>query len=265
MGTARTIGLKLLLTPGLIGLASWAGRRRGPEIGGLFAALPLTSGPVLLLLAIERGPSFAVRACAGTIVATISLAGFALAYAWSARRFGWLLSGLLSWTAYLIVTMFLRYLTVGLLAASVLSCAALFLAWKLIPKKTAVVVRRASFPGDLILRMLLAVLLVWTITAAANALGPTLSGLLTPFPIAGTLLAAFTHHADGAVAASQLLRSLLGGLYSFVLFFLILGSALQVADIGSSFVAASVGSLLLHSLLGWQTKRVHDEPATTIH
>jgi hypothetical protein len=87
---------------------------------------------------------------------------------------------------------------------------------------------------------------------------------LTPFPIAGTLLAAFTHHMDGAVAASQLLRSLLGGLYSFVLFFLILGSTLNVTGIVASFVAASVGSLALQCLLGWQAKRVHNEPAATL-
>jgi hypothetical protein len=46
--------LKILVAPALIALASWVARRWGPSIGGWFVALPLTSGPTLWLLALDR-------------------------------------------------------------------------------------------------------------------------------------------------------------------------------------------------------------------
>ena len=45
--------IKLLLTPILIGMVSLAGRRWGPAISGWFVGLPLTSGPVMLFLALD--------------------------------------------------------------------------------------------------------------------------------------------------------------------------------------------------------------------
>ncbi len=54
--------LKLVLTPVLIGGASLGARRWGPTVGGWIVSLPLTSGPVVLFLALDRGPAFAVAA-----------------------------------------------------------------------------------------------------------------------------------------------------------------------------------------------------------
>ena len=42
----------------------------------------------------------------------------------------------------------------------------------------------------------------------APLLGAQLSGLLTPFPIFGTVLSAFAHRQQGAAAAIQLLRGM---------------------------------------------------------
>ena len=60
--------LKLILTPLLVGAATIAARRWGQSIGGWFAGLPLTSGPVAVFLAIERGPEFARRAAEATLL-----------------------------------------------------------------------------------------------------------------------------------------------------------------------------------------------------
>ena len=43
--TPALISLKLLLSPGLVLLAWWLGRRFGPTIGGRTAALPVVAGP----------------------------------------------------------------------------------------------------------------------------------------------------------------------------------------------------------------------------
>ncbi|MFI5262847.1 MAG: hypothetical protein ACHQZR_09870, partial [Candidatus Limnocylindrales bacterium] len=57
--------LKLGLTPILIAGASLAARRWGPSMGGWIVALPLTSGPVLVFLAVDHGLPFAASASVG--------------------------------------------------------------------------------------------------------------------------------------------------------------------------------------------------------
>jgi hypothetical protein len=44
--------LKVAVTPALITAATLAGRRWGEAVGGWFVALPLTSGPVLFMVAL---------------------------------------------------------------------------------------------------------------------------------------------------------------------------------------------------------------------
>jgi hypothetical protein len=75
-----TLWLKLILTPLLIGSASLAGRRYGAAVGGWLVGLPLTSGPIALFLALERGTGFASDAAEGILVGLISVATFCLAY-----------------------------------------------------------------------------------------------------------------------------------------------------------------------------------------
>ena len=60
--------LKLTLTPLLIGGASLAARRWGPSIGGWIVALPLTSGPVALYLAIDQGTAYATSTATASLV-----------------------------------------------------------------------------------------------------------------------------------------------------------------------------------------------------
>ena len=86
---ATTAWLKLGLAPALILIATLAGRRWGPAVGGWLAGLPLTSGPVSFILALEQGPEFAARAALGTLFGLVSLASFCLAYGAATRRAGW--------------------------------------------------------------------------------------------------------------------------------------------------------------------------------
>src|SRR5512145_2399570 len=83
------LSLKLILTPVLIAVATLAARRWGPAVGGWLAGLPLTSGPVSLILALERGPDFAARAALGTLFGLVSLAAFCWAYGAAARWTAW--------------------------------------------------------------------------------------------------------------------------------------------------------------------------------
>jgi hypothetical protein len=124
---------KTILAPALIGAASWLTRWYGPAAGGWFAALPLTSGPVVLVLEIQHGPVFAAEACVGILLALISLCAFVLVYSWSAATLNWAGSSALGCAAYLCSTCLLRYLPVRLAMAFLLACVVLAATFRCMP------------------------------------------------------------------------------------------------------------------------------------
>lgn len=84
--------LKLTLAPLLVAGATLAAQRWGPSVGGLLLGLPLTTGPIFLLLAIDQGPHFAAAATVGILFGLVGLAAFAVAYAAASSRAGWVAS-----------------------------------------------------------------------------------------------------------------------------------------------------------------------------
>src|SRR5947209_20511853 len=125
--------IKLLLTPLLIGMVSLAGRRWGPAISGWFVGLPLTSGPVMLFLALDAGTTFAARAAEGTLLGLISVASFCLVYSWLSLRVGWLGSLLVSWCVFFASTFVLEQFSVPLVIAFAGVIAFLAIVLKLFP------------------------------------------------------------------------------------------------------------------------------------
>jgi hypothetical protein len=241
--------VRLLLAPLLIAIASLVGRRYGPAVGGWFAAFPLTSGPVILIFAIERGAAFTADACGGVLLAIAPLVVFALVYAWSAQRTPWTWSSALSCLAYVGTAWCATRLTLTHAAAFAFDCVVLIAALRLMPRRTADASRLPPTTWDIPLRMLLAAVLVFAVTSVATAVGPRASGLLTPFPVATTLLVAFTHYFEGGAAAARLLRSLLAGLFSFALFFLIVGTAIEPWGTLPAFTAGAIGILAMQGLV----------------
>jgi hypothetical protein len=86
--------------------------------------------------------------------------------------------------------------------------------------------------------MIVATSFVLLLTGVAAALGPHLSGLLTPFPIFVSVLAIFTARVSGPVATVQLLRGVLLGLFACSLFFVVLALVLPISNIALTFALA---------------------------
>ena len=237
---------KLLLTPLLIGLVSLAGRRWGPGISGWLIGLPLTSGPVALYLALGQGRMFAAIAAQGILLGQGSVAIFCLAYSWFAFRLNWPFCLLASWCVFFAVSFFLELFALPLIFAFLGVIACLIVVLQLFPRATA----KASGvtpPGwEVWLRMLVATTFVLLLTGIAGLLGPRLSGLLTPFPLYGSTLAAFTHAFEGKAAASRLLRGMVSGSFAFAVFFLIVAALLERWGIVATFSLALVATLLVH-------------------
>jgi hypothetical protein len=107
---------------------------------------------------------------------------------------------------------------------------------------------------ELGLRMAAAASLVLSLTGLAQALGPAWSGLLTPFPVASSVMVAAAHLSDGPQGLPKLLRGFLQGMFGFVAFLVVLAFTLQPWGIGWGFGAALTASLAVQGLLVLRTK-----------
>jgi len=93
------------------------------------------------------------------------------------------------------------------------------------------------------MRMVAGATLTLIITAFASHVGARWSGVSAVFPILGSLLAVFSHRAQGARFAAALLRAMATGMYSFAAFCFVLSIALRHMSIPMAFMTAVIVSL----------------------
>jgi hypothetical protein len=244
--------LKLILSPGLIAGVTLATRRWGPIIGGWLAGMPVMAGPTLFFIAIEHGDAFAARAAGATLVALMGVAAFCLVYARMSVLAPWPPSLLAGWIAFAAVTLLLNARAWEPVAALGASWASYAAAGRLLPREPGRVALGAPPAWDLPLRMASAVALVLAVTHFAAELGPSLSGALTPFPVAISILAAFTHAQQGSGATIRFIRAFLPAMWSFSLFCFAVALALVPLGHGPGFAVAVLVQLAAHgAVLGW--------------
>ena len=242
-----TLALKLVLTPVLIGGASLIGRRFGPGVAGWLIGLPFTSGPIAFFLTLERGEAFGATAAAGILAGTASQAAFCLAYAWAARRRQWPVALGAGSLAFVLVTVALNSASPPIVTTVILAIASLLISIPLLPRGVPPRASPALPVWDLPARMTLATVFVLVLTTIATALGPYLTGLLSPYPLYAAILAAFAQHHDGPQAATRTLRGLLFGLFAFAGFFLALSLSLETLGVGAAFAAAIAVALVIEA------------------
>jgi hypothetical protein len=240
--------LKIVLTPGLIAVATLLERRWGPGIGGAFAGLPLTSAPVSLFLALEQGPEFAAEAAGGTLLGLLSQGAVCLVYSWLARRTIWWMCTVASVAAFAGVTWILGQVSLPVWAAFGVVCTLLVLIAAAIPATPPTIAPAHRPRWDLPARMLVATGIVITLTSAAGRLGPTWTGLLSPFPVFALVLGVFTHRAQGPGAAARLLRGIVLGSLAHAAMFVLLASLLVRWSLAWTYALASIAALAVNGL-----------------
>lgn len=240
--------IKLGLPTLLIGSASLAARRWGSAIGGWLVGLPLTSGPVILFLTLQYGNAFAARAAHGIVLGLISTAAFCVVYAAIARRASWPWCWLGSWIAFAICTGALNGIAFSAAGSFLAAIAALAAALPFLPAGRGPF-RQIEAPWwETPLRMLSTAAIVVVLTGVAGVLGPHLSGLVTPAPVAGTIMAVFTHRLEGAQAAVRLLRGFVAGNFAFAAFFLVIATRLTAWGLVPTFGAAILAACAVQGL-----------------
>jgi len=235
--------LKLILAPVIIGSASLAGRKWGPAVSGWIVGMPLTSGPVILFVALGHDVTFAANAVLGVVSGGLSLVAYALTYAWLATRFRWYVAIAGSLLVFGIGTTLLQNITFPLIPIFLVVCAAIALGLRLMPKDE---IEEGDAPfrkWDIPTRILIGTSFILLITGSASFIGPRLTGLLTTIPLYITILTVFAHRHQGPAAATHVLRGLMYGMFAFVGFFITLGLLLERAGIVVSFLSAIVVAL----------------------
>lgn len=245
MTAGGALALKLVLTPVLVGAASLAGRRWGSAVGGWLIGIPFTSGPIAFFLALNPGPRFAAAAAVGTMAGAASQSAFCLGYAWAAQRLGWAASVLAATLGFTVATVILNATDLPPTGYFTLVILVLVVSLFLMPAASTQAATQLEFPAwDLPARMIVATAFVVALTAAAPLLGAHLAGLIAPFPLYATVLAAFAHRLQGAGPAVGVVRGLLLGLFAFASFFFVL-SFLLPAGIVIAFAAAIALALVV--------------------
>jgi hypothetical protein len=242
--------LKLVLTPLFIGGASIAARRRGPAFGGWLISLPLTSGPVALFLALDRGPDFASAAAEASLAGCVAISAYGIVYARTAGRCGWrgaLAAGLAGWLiAALAVQPILHWpipVLFGLVALVII------VALQFMPARSSAVAASTWSRWDVPVRMAVATSVVLGVTAAAPFLGTGPSGLLAMLPIMGTILAVFAHRAGGTSDGIAVQRGILSGLFGTAAYLAVVAGSIEHLGVVASFGVALVTVVLIQAVI----------------
>jgi len=237
--------VKLTLAPALVVGSSLAGRRWGHEVAGLLVALPLVAGPILLITELEHGRHFAADTAAASLLGLVALSSFVVVFAQVARRAGWLSAVLAGWVAFLAVALAFGQASIPAGVGLVLAAGAFALGPSLLPadphEQDAPIAKLPAW--DLPARAVATALLVLGLTGAAAGLGPTLTGVLTPFPVSNTVLAAFLLVLEGPVQLDAFFRGFLRGAFGFATFCFLV--AVLVIPLGplAAFLLALGGAL----------------------
>jgi flagellar biogenesis protein FliO len=244
------LALKLLLGPALVIGASLAARRFGPRLGGVVAGLPAITAPILIVVAIDHGLSFAVDAATAALLGMVGLLAFVLTYAWVSHRVSWMAALGAGWAASSIVTAGLDQVHVGPYTAVLIVSVASVLTLALLPRA------RPGAPSggtqqrwDLALRGGCTLIPILAVTGTASLLGSHLSGLLAGFPVIAPILAAFTHAQHGAAEAIRLLHGLTIGFVAYGVFCLVVSISLRELGIAASFALATVLTLVAQGIV----------------
>jgi hypothetical protein len=245
----QILALKLILTPLLTGVATWAGRKYGHNISGLLIGLPLNAGPIALFLVLQHGKDFSQASAKGMLFGAVSLALYASVYALLSKRYHFIICGFAGLAVYLAATLFFNLFNLSLLATFVLDIASLLLILKVFPKATGDKFEVIPPRWDIPLRVVLATLFIILLTYISEDLGPNLSGLLSTFPVFGLIFATTTHHLYGYNACRGLLKAVVISLISSSVFFVLIACYIKSLGIFYTFTLSTILCLVVQGLI----------------
>ncbi len=204
------LAIKLMLTAGIVVIASLVAERAGALTGALIATLPVTIWPAYLFLSLNHEPTYVAQAALSGLVINAVTGLFLLVYATLAQKRGVLVSLTLSLGCWISLAMLARSIEWTLTSAGILNLIVYSVCLRLSSS-----MRTARMPQlrhewyDLPMRTFLVCGLMTVILEASNWAGPKLTGTLAVYPIASTsLIFILQPRVGGRAAAAVIANSL---------------------------------------------------------
>jgi hypothetical protein len=236
-----TLALRLALAPAFIVAISLVARRFGARAGGVVGGLPVIAGPILFVLALDKGTRFASDAAVGTMLGVVALIAFVLAYVAVSRHYRWPVAITAGWVAFFAVLGAMELVEAGARLAVVLACGACAAGVLLLPKPERGSQTVSAHPRhDLLFRAACAVVPVVVITGVAGAVGAHVAGLLSSFPVITPIVAAFTQAQHGPSEAARLLYGFTVGFFAYSIFCFVVAVMLVPFGFGAFAVGGAV-------------------------
>ncbi len=232
----------------MIALISLAGRIYGPFVGGILGGLPVIMGPILAFLAVEQGSDFVAQSATAALSGMISISIFCYIFARASENYQVFACLIMSLIGFAISTVVFSFIELPPLKALITVVAFLITFLLVLPIKQDDITFYQTPKIEIFFRMVAAVLLLFIITGLAEIMGPRLSGLLAPFPIAGSVLASFTHYNSGHDATVRLLDGYMRGLFGTTAFSFVLATQINIFGIFPTLLLSALAAVLIGGL-----------------
>ena len=194
-------------------VASLAAETAGPCYGGMITALPVSTGPAFVMLALEHGDRFVADAALSGLVGNAAIILYLALLVRIAPRWSMAATVTASSVFWIAVAATLRSAvdwTLPLAVLLILACYGLAarVAAAPIPADKAARAARSRW-YDVPARAGLVGLLVSTVTTLSHSIGPAATGVAAVFPIALTSLTVILHSRMGGAVVAAAMRSAL--------------------------------------------------------
>ena len=231
------LGVKLVLTAGIVVSASVVVERSGPLLGALVVTLPVTVWPAYVFLSLDHNADYIAASAQSGLAVNAASAVFMLIYLVMAQTRGLVISLIVAISCWIGLAWLLLSVTWTVVGAGLLNLLVYPVCLWLSRSFREVEVQRVARQWyELPLRTALVCALMGTVLGLSHWAGPSTTGMLAVYPISTTCTMLILHtriggRASAAVIANGLwgLFGIGGGLFALSIAILPLGIAIALA------------------------------------
>jgi hypothetical protein len=236
--------IRVLLAPLAVVAGTLAQRRFGYAVSGLILGLPLTTLPLLWLVALQHGTVFASSMTGALLVGSIAEAVVLWLYARLTIHLSpsFALVGALG--AFAVAAEAVNLFRLSALVAGFITALGFAAALRWWPATTNDLTSNEE-RSRLWLRVMLSAVFTIVLVSLAGRLGPVLAGLIDALPAMSLMMAFTTHQDHGSGASSRFLHGVTRGSFSYLAAMIVLAELLRTGDLLLAFAAALVAALIV--------------------
>ena len=227
------LGLRMALVAAFVVIVALVAERLGPFLGGMFASLPLYTGPIYLMLALQHDADYIRQSTVGSTAITGATAVFVLAYCIVARNHGTAFSLAAAMGVWAVCALIVQWAHWSLAEALLFVAPIYVVSVPLARGYTRGIGLKRAERGwlDLPLRAVLCSSLAGVVITLSAWLPPQATGVLSVMPILLTSLILVLHSRIGGAATAALLAHSLGGLVGMVIGFALVNQTIPVLGV----------------------------------